>query len=113
MPLTSLLRLSRHANSTLDIQDDFSTNLEVIRRQDGYISEHFPMNLRELFSYDGKQYHPIWMIRTSRANKPQASRLVEMIEGYGLQPLDKHTENLTRFLIFIGKPQPARCILKR
>jgi len=78
--------LSRHANSTLDIQDDFSTNLKIIRRKDGYISEHFPMNLRELFSYD-------------------APRLVELIEGYDLNPLDKHTENLTRFLIFIGVNQ--------
>jgi len=34
----------------------------------------------------------------------QAEQLVRLIKEYDLQPLDKHSENLNRFLIFIGKP---------
>jgi len=78
--------LSRHANSTLDLQDDFSTKLKTIRRQDGCVSELFPLNLRELFSYDDE-------------------RLVQLLKQYGLRPLGKHIDNLTRFLIFIGVNQ--------
>ena len=51
-----LLRRSRHANSTLDFQSDFNTRLRSIKFQDGHISELFPINLRELFSYDGEQH---------------------------------------------------------
>jgi hypothetical protein len=54
--LNSLLSLSRHANSTLDIEYDRNTNLKTIKRKDGRVSELFPLNLGEFFSqYDGKR----------------------------------------------------------
>ena len=40
-------------------------------------------------------------------NKPEAEQLLLLIKDYGLHPLDKHSENLNRFLMFIGEPRPA------
>ncbi|KAF9648760.1 hypothetical protein BDM02DRAFT_3186864 [Thelephora ganbajun] len=74
---------SRHANSTLDIRDDFSASLKAIKCQHGHVSELFPKSLRELFSYDDE-------------------RLVQLIKDHNLCPLDKYNENLSRFLVFIG-----------
>jgi hypothetical protein len=74
---------ARHSNSTLDVQEDHEIKLTAIKREDGKISETFPINLRELFSY-------------------QSEQLAQLFEEYGLRPLEKHTENLNRFLAFIG-----------
>ncbi|KAF9790615.1 hypothetical protein BJ322DRAFT_401594 [Thelephora terrestris] len=83
--------LSRHANSTLDIEYDRNTNLKTIKRKDGRVSELFPLNLGEFFS----QY--------------DAERLVHLFKEYDLRPLEKYEENLTRFLMFIGMlPTSAR-----
>ena len=49
---------SRHANSTLDVHDDFNVELRAITLRDGNVSNAFPKNLRELFSYDGEHYRP-------------------------------------------------------
>ena len=45
---------------------------------------------------------------TIHINDPEAEQLVRLIKEHKLHPLDKHSENLSRFLIFIGKPQPTR-----
>ena len=37
------------------------------------------------------------------ANNLQAEQLLLLIKDYGLHPLDKHSENLNRFLMFIGE----------
>lgn len=74
---------ARHSNSTLDVQEDHGIKLTAIKRGDGQTSETFPINLRELFSY-------------------QPEQLAQLFEEYGLRPLEKHTENLNRFLAFIG-----------
>ena len=44
---------------------------------------------------------------------PKAEQLVRLIKEHKLEPLDKHSENLTRFLIYIGKPRPTRWHLKQ
>lgn len=75
--------LARHANSTIEIQGDFNTTLKQIKRKDGRVSELFPASLRYLFSYE-------------------AAKLIRLLEEYDLHPLEKHNENLNRFLIFIG-----------
>jgi len=74
---------SRHANSKVDIPDDLNTPLHKIKRRDNTISELFPDSLRVLFSYDDNQ-------------------LVGLLREYDLNPLTKHSENLNRFLTFIG-----------
>lgn len=74
---------ARHSNSTLDVHEDHNIKLRAIKREDGHISENFPINLGELFSY-------------------QSEKLAQLFEEYGLRPLEKHTENLNRFLAFIG-----------
>lgn len=49
---------SRHANSTLDVHDDFNVELRAITLRDGNVNKAFPKNLRELFSYDCEHYRP-------------------------------------------------------
>ena len=57
-PISPPLRYARHANATIDIQDDFNTTLKQIKHKDGFVSEMFPTSLRDLFSYDGMQCSP-------------------------------------------------------
>ena len=56
-----------------------------------------------LYSYDGKQRCPI-MDPGRRINNPQVEQLGRLFKEYDLRSLDKHSENLNGFLIFIGKP---------
>jgi len=105
--LNTLLRRSRHANSTLDVQDDFDVRLRPIKRRDGGVSELFPISLRELFSYDGMQRCSV-MDLARRINTTKAEKLVRLMKWHNLRPLGKPSENLNRFLIFIGKHPHAR-----
>jgi len=75
--------VSRHANSTIDIPDDLNRPLRKIKRRDDSVCEQFPESVGALFSYDGDQ-------------------LASLLKGYNLQLLSKHSENLNRFLTFIG-----------
>ncbi|KAF9782398.1 hypothetical protein BJ322DRAFT_218546 [Thelephora terrestris] len=74
---------SRHENSTLDEHADFETDLSKIKLLDGKVSVAFPRTMRMLFAYD-------------------ETRLLKLLDDYGLQKLDTHLENLNRFLAFIG-----------
>lgn len=95
------------------MHDDFNVKLKPIKRRDGSISELFPANLRELFSCDGKQHCPV-MDFVARINNPKADRVFQLIKEHNLRPLEKHSENLSRFLSFIGKPPaPLRAIIRR
>jgi len=46
--------------------------------------------------------------RDALLNDPQATLIIRLLEEHDLNPLEKHSENLSRFLGFIGKPSPAR-----
>lgn len=62
----------------------------------------------QLFSYDNKQRCPI-MDLGRRIKNPQVEQHGGLIKEYDLRSLDKHNENINRFLTFIGKPrQPKR-----
>lgn len=74
---------SRHSNSFLDLYDDFRKPIERIKRKDGDVSDLFPRSLKELFSYD-------------------SNKVLRLLEDYNLYSLERHSENLNRFLIFIG-----------
>lgn len=39
---------------------------------------------------------------------PQAEQILQLIKEHGLRPLDKHSENLNRFLLFIGKARSTQ-----
>ena len=108
----ALLGHSRHANSTLDIETDFNAKLKPIKHKDGHVSEIFPKTLRELFSYDGKHRRPVMDLMMGGDNL-QAEQLVWLIREYGLHPLERHSENLNRFLIFLGEPRSTQHQLKR
>ena len=53
--------------------------------------------------------------QTSRGvlTTPQAEQLLQLMKEHDLNPLDKHSENLNRFLLFIGKPRSTRYQLKQ
>ena len=74
---------------------------------DGRVSELFPASLRVLFSYDGGQRCLI-TVRTKHINNPPAAQLSQLLAEYNLHLLEKHSENLNRFLIFIGTSPPSQ-----
>lgn len=81
---------------------DLNAKLKPIKRPDGGVSELFPETLRELFSHDGKQ-HRLAMDSAMRIDNPQGEQLFRLVKEHELRPLETHSENLSRFLIFIGK----------
>lgn len=100
------LSLARYANSTIDIPDDLNRPLREIKCQDGVVGELFPQSVGVLFSYDGRPRHLITF--REDINPPPDNKLLKLLNEYRLRPLPKHSENLNRFLTFIGTSPPVQ-----
>ena len=100
-------RQSRHENSILDLQDlDLDVKLSTIQCPNGHVSTEFPRTLNELLSYDCTWYLPVVDFKMF-VYKPRGEKLTKLLKEYHLLPLKQHTENLNRFLAFVGKFQSA------